>query len=1275
MDLLDLLDHTAKTRAFETYWAKLQDTSDQSIDLDTLQLCISLLPLAAQVSNRTTSTKAYCRLRNFIIEKIPGEPDDAQRSYRLAKICSSSPNFGWTVFEDMYHHLALIRSTPEKVVEETSLDTVLDTHGNRTSKAVAYLKLLECSYWLPSDQPHYITPALIQVLVDLLGRTTVDDSVHDALSALLTLLKSPVTIMHGHEEVEVDLCPGGHPPNFQQRLIQQQLWTRLRDLPLEYFLSSSSSIFRTWFRWVCLTEASGVEVEAVYEPLYWERLQTGLLNGFGEQRKYCLGILRQSLLVARRDINTPRMTLVFDRSRAYRNQYDKYCTLFEIIVLDRYQNQIQACLPELTTLLGPGSLISSGWQTTLLSAALTSKVQDGTRKLIGTWYIDFVTRRRGAVVNHESFLIGGLLPWATEGSLFTTSLVSSRQSTTCAHGTALADLISTFIICMQDDIDRRRLFTNVLQFVLDKGGRIFQYNVIYVLKGILKGFKTSRSFIGVPELKTLLRVSRLPGLPEIATDLCITYCAEICRIALSENQAHESVPGYDALQIKYLSLQARQSCLLNGNNDHPIAQTIGDGTPTLGQFLKGLNDTRYRKIQDDAFVPACVSLGLILDNGGLEISQHSQLCEALEALWDEAERQDFRRPVVVHVPPLFFHLECIRLCIDCQSKFSESDSANSLVSMLSRIMQQLKKLSERRSYLASVLMTSLRNACLGNPDIINILPFEDFLLNFIERPPIAKTEFLFEVAAAEMLQQLLPHRDYAAYYGRREGYAYAAVVDVLNRLPNRHLNVAENVMQRLLEPWANQKPPIPIISKWKSSLQLQVMLLLTECCITPCNAGAYLESFTAAMMVESWPRYRYLLEWIIARIYYRYPDHAPRMLDTLASLNDGSPMQIASLMKLGVLVAGFLDSEEYALNLMTQLIPFSAHNRVQIRHEAHWSIPIMWNLANDKGWKTIIDNPAFRALNGFVVSLDRFSVPSSSIRTLKLDTVADYTISDIFQGQYLTVETPDPVLFMHSDILHLYTDDREAALNFPVSRVPLGDPKTNVDIPILLKASTIIDTEGVSGTAPTTFQTKSGFDFDSLLSIPGPPSVQHQRPASVILVASLIDNPTNLGGLSRISESFGLETLYIADARHVAHKDFKATSVTSEKHLPIKELKMPDVPSKLMEWKRDGWTVVGVEQTDRSGILGTEPASVAANAAAGSAGARLASKGKGGDGTLPKKCVLVLGSEKGGISAEVLAVVDRCVEIRTTGVTRSLNVQTAGGIAVYEWWREWGGQP
>jgi tRNA guanosine-2'-O-methyltransferase len=104
----------------------------------------------------------------------------------------------------------------------------------------------------------------------------------------------------------------------------------------------------------------------------------------------------------------------------------------------------------------------------------------------------------------------------------------------------------------------------------------------------------------------------------------------------------------------------------------------------------------------------------------------------------------------------------------------------------------------------------------------------------------------------------------------------------------------------------------------------------------------------------------------------------------------------------------------------------------------------------------------------------------------------------------------------------------------------------------------------------------------------------------------------------------------------------------------------------LRDRKREGYTVVGIEQTDRSGILGED------DDKDGEVTGKEKMQGKG-EGGLPRKCVLVLGAERSGITAEVLAVVDRCVEIRTVGVTRSLNVQTAGGIAVYEWWREWGG--
>jgi tRNA guanosine-2'-O-methyltransferase len=80
-----------------------------------------------------------------------------------------------------------------------------------------------------------------------------------------------------------------------------------------------------------------------------------------------------------------------ERAR-YINLYDHYSALFETIVLDRYPNQVQACLPELTKLMA--SDITPVMTTTLLSASLNPTVQEGVRKIVGNWYINHVLEVR-----------------------------------------------------------------------------------------------------------------------------------------------------------------------------------------------------------------------------------------------------------------------------------------------------------------------------------------------------------------------------------------------------------------------------------------------------------------------------------------------------------------------------------------------------------------------------------------------------------------------------------------------------------------------------------------------------------------------------------------------------------------------------------------------------------------------------------------------------------------------------------------------------------------
>jgi tRNA guanosine-2'-O-methyltransferase len=626
----------------------------------------------------------------------------------------------------------------------------------------------------------------------------------------------------------------------------------------------------------------------------------------------------------------------------------------------------------------------------------------------------------------------------------------------------------------------------------------------------------------------------------------------------------------------------------------------------------------------------------------------------LAALWEEAEIRDFIRPFAVHLPALLFHPTCIQVCVTHNQ--GENSSGLDLTILLSKAMLRLTKLSKGKSYVLAVLAQALRKAAFANPSIISILPFEDYILDFVNDPASIRSEFLFEVAAADKLQQYLPHRTYASYYGMREWHAYAAVIDLLRRFPEEQISAARGILDQLLQPWISQKPPIAIKSPWKKTFQVQAILLMSHYCVTESDVDAYLDGLTHALSLESWPRYRYLLEWTIARIYRQFPGKSLRIVQELGNLEEYSPVHIASLIKLGLLVAPY-ESQEFAIKLITHLNSYSASPKVQIRHEANFAFPLVFDLAIANNWKDIVKNPAFAGMNAFIRRLDKFNASPWTIRTLKVDIEQDFTLAGIFQGRYLSIETPEEEIVTHEDFESLEKDGQSSHANQPSARISLG--KATINSFDVIAPATLTPMPSTSEpTGQITLQTKAGIDLDNLHPAGGPPSTQNQRPASVMLIASLIDNPTNLGGLSRISESFGLEALYIDDLKKVAHKDFKATSVRSEKHLTIKELKEIGVPAFLLDAKSKGYEVVGIEQTDRSGILGSEDgkSDVVDEATQEEGGKRVVREARGQDiGTLPKKCCLVLGSEKEGISAEVLAVIDRNVEIKTVGVTRSLS--------------------
>ncbi|RCN50862.1 RNA methyltransferase, TrmH family [Ancylostoma caninum] len=143
---------------------------------------------------------------------------------------------------------------------------------------------------------------------------------------------------------------------------------------------------------------------------------------------------------------------------------------------------------------------------------------------------------------------------------------------------------------------------------------------------------------------------------------------------------------------------------------------------------------------------------------------------------------------------------------------------------------------------------------------------------------------------------------------------------------------------------------------------------------------------------------------------------------------------------------------------------------------------------------------------------------------------------------------------------------------------------------------------------------------------------------SLVVVASLVDKPNNLGGLCRTCEIFGVDTLVIADPIYAADPGFKALSMSAEKKQRIEAVRPDGLLNFLADMRKKGYTVVAAEQTTDSVALHKF--------------------------SFPQKTVLLLGDEKEGVPVQLLRYVDHTVEIEQLGQTRSLNVHVSAALFI-----------
>jgi 23S rRNA (guanosine2251-2'-O)-methyltransferase len=155
---------------------------------------------------------------------------------------------------------------------------------------------------------------------------------------------------------------------------------------------------------------------------------------------------------------------------------------------------------------------------------------------------------------------------------------------------------------------------------------------------------------------------------------------------------------------------------------------------------------------------------------------------------------------------------------------------------------------------------------------------------------------------------------------------------------------------------------------------------------------------------------------------------------------------------------------------------------------------------------------------------------------------------------------------------------------------------------------------------------------------------QQAEKLPVILLLENIRSMHNVGSVFRTADAFLTEAIYLCGYSPCPpHRDIHKTALGATETVEWKYFERS--LNAVKELKTAGYRIVGVEQVAESTAL---------------------HQFKLVNG---EKMALVFGNEVEGVSEEVLACCDACIEIPQSGMKHSLNVSVAAGLVLWELFR------
>lgn len=499
--------------------------------------------------------------------------------------------------------------------------------------------------------------------------------------------------------------------------------------------------------------------------------------------------------------------------------------------------------------------------------------------------------------------------------------------------------------------------------------------------------------------------------------------------------------------------------------------------------------------------------------------------------------------------------------------------------------------------------------------------------------------FRFEKIISRELDSLVPSRDMDSYYdayGNDEVSAKAISIAYLSSLKADHLELFYHIIES-----EDYNVLIPIKKnddiEERMRVQLFQIIILLERSFDTETKRTILQKYLLPMLdTEPSPLVRIYVEWISCRILLSIPDLVEESIVVPLEHSEDQPRILASLQRMGLMLARRLkvqESAEIASDFyrayLLRVIALATSNRAAVRHSA---VLLLYAVHTELTSSTCSDE--FRAylsdLIGVVENISRNAQAADSFKHFRS---GDKSIWDI-ETDYTLVGICGGVMRRISDKVMPLIEKEEFAKYVPIDEaeldVPIGEPDNEIwkaPLSNTVQRALMADTS-------IQLQTKSGAwnseDNEERKITRG----------ELIVLASLVDKPPNLGGICRLSDVLGAQVLCMNDMNITKNSEFKGVAVTADHWMPMKEVKIEDIIPYMRQVKKAGYTLIGLEQTDKSVELDRNL-------------------------EFPKKSLLLLGKEREGIPGDLLAELDFCVEIKQVGMIRSMNIQTATAVVVH----------